>query len=55
MNKFGLLDDIRNKEGIYIGYRYLNNANIKILYPFGFGKSYTDFEINKFFLNNNKD
>ncbi len=35
-------------EDIYVGYRYfetLPNARDKVLYPFGFGLSYTDFEI----------
>ena len=55
INEFGQLDDVRYKEGIYVGYRYFNSANVKPLYPFGFGKSYTDFELNKISLNNNKD
>ena len=55
INDFAQLDDVRYKEGIYVGYRYFNSANIKPLYPFGFGKSYTDFEIKKISLNNNKD
>jgi len=55
INEFGQLDDVRYKEGIYVGYRYFNSANIKPLYPFGFGKSYTNFEIKKISLNNHKD
>ena len=55
INEFGQLDDIRYKEGVYVGYRYFNSANVKPLYPFGFGKSYTDFQIKKISLNNNKD
>lgn len=33
------------KEGIYNGYRYFDTGKIAPLYPFGFGLSYTEFEI----------
>lgn len=32
-------------EGIYVGYRYYDKKKIKPLYPFGYGLSYTSFEI----------
>lgn len=32
------------REALYVGYRYYDTANIKVLYPFGFGMSYTKFE-----------
>jgi beta-glucosidase len=43
----GAWNETRYKEGIYVGYRYFDSARVKAKYPFGFGLSYTDFEIKK--------
>ena len=34
---------VRYGEGIYIGYRYYDKKNMEVLFPFGYGLSYTEF------------
>jgi len=37
-------DRVEYREGLFVGYRYYDAKNIRPLFPFGFGLSYTNFE-----------
>ncbi|MCR5581506.1 MAG: glycoside hydrolase family 3 C-terminal domain-containing protein, partial [Pseudobutyrivibrio sp.] len=52
---FGGHDDVNYNEGIYVGYRYFDTADIEPMFPFGYGKSYTDFDITAVKVTNNSD
>lgn len=38
-------DFTKYEEGIYVGYRHFDKADLDVSYPFGHGESYTDFEL----------
>ena len=45
LGEFGDVNDTRYTEGIYVGYRFFDGHIAKPLFPFGFGLSYTSFDL----------
>ena len=41
------MQDVIYGEDIYVGYRWYEKRRMQVLYPFGHGLSYTDFEVGK--------
>ena len=51
---FGDKDDVNYKEGIYVGYRYFDSVSAnQPMFPFGYGLSYTSFELENDSITNN--
>ncbi|MCK5731881.1 MAG: glycoside hydrolase family 3 C-terminal domain-containing protein, partial [Tenericutes bacterium] len=42
------------QESIYVGYRYYTSNNLKVLFPFGYGLSYSHFEYSNMAINKDK-
>lgn len=51
----GVNGKVHYKEGIFVGYRYYDSYDVDVLFPFGHGLSYTDFEYNNISISNNLD
>lgn len=43
LNFPGVKDDVEYNEGIFVGYRYYDKKKMDVLFPFGYGLSYTTF------------
>ncbi len=54
LNFPGVGDEISYNEGIFVGYRYYDKKDMKVLFPFGYGLSYTSFEYSDIVISENE-
>lgn len=50
----GLDGKVRYEEGVFVGYRHYDRLGLTPLYPFGFGLSYTSFELSDLVLDDSR-
>lgn len=48
-------ESVEYREGVFVGYRYYTTKNIRTLFPFGHGLSYTDFKYSNLVVTNTID
>lgn len=53
LNFPGENDKVEYREGIFVGYRYYDKKKMNVLFPFGYGLSYTTFEYSNMKLDKN--
>lgn len=54
LNFPGEVDKVEYKEGIFVGYRYYDKKAMEVLFPFGYGLSYTNFEYSNLKISKNE-
>jgi len=54
LSYFGEGDRVEYREGVFVGYRYYESKKMPVLFPFGYGLSYTTFEYSNLRLSQNE-